>query len=134
MGWPCDCPCSRQGRSGALLKINLRHFYSPVKRHRSTIPKPYCRTGYPLKFKKINKFHNLRFQFNLSYISFLNIRQRFVFLFTLDVHFHSARRLIESLIIESAAYCNQKPPPLYLNSKEYMSVNWIIWLILSLLY
>jgi hypothetical protein len=37
---------------------------------------------------------------------------------------YSARRLIESRIIESAAYCNQiMLVPLYLNSTQNMSVN-----------
>ncbi len=47
---------------------------------------------------------------------------------------YSARRLIGSRIIESAAYCNQKLlAHLYLNSTQNPSVNWIIRLLLSLL-
>ena len=47
---------------------------------------------------------------------------------------YSARRLIGSRIIESAAYCNQMLlVPLYLNSTQKPSVNWIIRLMLSLL-
>ena len=46
---------------------------------------------------------------------------------------YSARRLIGSRIIESAAYCNQKLlAHLYLNSTQNTSVNWIIRLLLSL--
>ncbi len=47
---------------------------------------------------------------------------------------YSARRLIGSRIIESAAYCNQKLlAHLFLNSTQNTSVNWIIRLLLSLL-
>ncbi len=47
---------------------------------------------------------------------------------------YSARRLIGSRIIESAAYCNQKlVAHLYNNSTLNTSVNWIIRLMLSLL-
>ena len=47
---------------------------------------------------------------------------------------YSARRLIGSRIIESAAYSNQiLLVPLYLNSTQNTSVNWIIRLMLSLL-
>ena len=47
---------------------------------------------------------------------------------------YSACRLIGSWIIESAAYWNQiLLVPLYLNSAQKTSVNWIIWLLLSLL-
>ncbi len=47
---------------------------------------------------------------------------------------YTARRLIGSRMIESAAYCNQKLlAHLYLNSKQNTSVNWIIRLMLSLL-
>ncbi len=47
---------------------------------------------------------------------------------------YSARRLIGSRIIESAAYCNHiMLVPLYLNSTQNSSVNWIIRLLLSLL-
>jgi len=46
---------------------------------------------------------------------------------------YSARRLMGSWIIESATYCNQiLLAPLYLNSTQNMSVNWIIRLSLSL--
>ncbi len=44
---------------------------------------------------------------------------------------YSARRLIGSRIIETAAYCNQKLLALY--STQNSSVNWIIRLLLSLL-
>ena len=44
------------------------------------------------------------------------------------------RRLIGSRVIESTAYCNQiSLVPLYLNSTQNTSVNWIIRLLLSLL-
>ncbi len=47
---------------------------------------------------------------------------------------YSARRLIGSRIIESAAYCNQiLLAPLCMNSTQNMSVHWIIRLLLSLL-
>ncbi len=47
---------------------------------------------------------------------------------------YSARRLIGSRIIESAAYCNHKlMAHLYFNSTQNTSVNWIIRLLLSLL-
>ncbi len=45
---------------------------------------------------------------------------------------YSARRLIGSRIIESAAYCNQVLlAPLYLNSTHNMSVYWIMFSLLS---
>ena len=48
---------------------------------------------------------------------------------------YSARCLIGSRIIESAAYCNQiMLVPLYLNSTQNTSVNWIIPLLLSVLH
>ncbi len=47
---------------------------------------------------------------------------------------YSARRLIGSRIIESAAYCNQiLLDPLYINSSQNTSVDWIIRVLLSLL-
>ncbi len=47
---------------------------------------------------------------------------------------YSASRLIGSRIIESATYCYHiLLVPLYLNSAQNMSVNWIIWLLRSLL-
>ncbi len=48
--------------------------------------------------------------------------------------YYSARRLIGSRIVESAAYCNHKLLALlHLNSTQTTSVNWIIRLLLSLL-
>ena len=47
---------------------------------------------------------------------------------------YCVRRLIRSWIIESATYCNQMLLfPLFLNSKQKMSDNWINWLLWSLL-
>ncbi len=47
---------------------------------------------------------------------------------------YSARRLMGSRLIESAAYCNQIwLAQLYINSAQNTSVNWIIRLLLSLL-
>ncbi len=47
---------------------------------------------------------------------------------------YSARRLIGSRLIESAAYCNQiLMAPLYFSNTQNTSVNWIIRLLLSLL-
>jgi hypothetical protein len=57
--------------------------------------------------------------------------------YSLFLHFivlYSARRLIGSRIIVSAAYCNPKLlAHLYFNSTQNTSVNWIIRLLLSLL-
>ncbi len=61
----------------------------------------------------------------------------FYFIHKLKVVFvcrYSVRRLIGSLIIESAIYCNQiLLVPVYLNMYIKTSVNWIIRLLLSLL-
>ncbi len=51
-----------------------------------------------------------------------------------NISIYSARRLIGSRIIESAAYCDQiELAPLFINSTQNTSVNWIIRLLLSLL-
>ncbi len=48
---------------------------------------------------------------------------------------YSASRFIGSRIIESAAYCNQMVlASLYINKTQKTSVNWLIRLLLSLLY
>jgi hypothetical protein len=48
---------------------------------------------------------------------------------------YSARRLMESWLIESAAYCNQIfLAQFYINNSQNTSVIWIIRLLLSLLY
>jgi hypothetical protein len=63
----------------------------------------------------------------------INSRLKSVFL-NFNGSIYSARRLIGSRIIESAAYCNQKlPAHLYIYSTQNTSVNWIIRLLLSLL-
>ncbi len=55
-------------------------------------------------------------------------------LWTIPYFNYSARRLMGSQLIESAAYCNQiLLAQQYINSAQNTSVNWIIWLLLSLL-
>jgi len=72
-------------------------------------------------------FHSLLMTFSFS----IHLRYRY-YLFYL--FYYSARRLIGSLIIESAAYCNQLIlVPLYINSTQNTSVNWISRLLLSFL-
>jgi hypothetical protein len=51
-----------------------------------------------------------------------------------EIVLYSARRLIGSRIIESAAYCNQiLLAPMYINNTQYTSVNCILLFLLSLL-
>ncbi len=71
----------------------------------------------------------------LSYEFFLYVVGSIFYNFVLNFNIlYSARRLIGSRIIESAAYCNQKLlAHLYLGSTQNTSVNWIIRLLLSLL-
>jgi hypothetical protein len=99
-------------------------------------------------FLKLNNWHQLKITFNLATSVWMPKKNKTILCFfakhninglqRIEIGFshfkYSARRLIGSRFIESAAYCNQKLLALlYNNSTQKTLVNWIIRLLLSLL-
>jgi hypothetical protein len=105
------------------------------KRYIKLIDQRVETTTFQVSIKKVCLHPNL--QFGMSKIWDRIRKSLFNFHFSvtnLYKCYYSVRRLIGSRIIESSAYCNQIfLVPLYLNSTQNTSVNWISWLLLSFL-